>query len=98
MAELTEDEILQHENEVDKITGRVDADDRGAFSGTGAGDVQARRIARLEYQPDDFEPDVIENYSGPRHGSEVQNHQEHVRFLEYQEALAREKYEDYDEK
>src|SRR5215831_14750689 len=89
-------DLQAHENQMDKVTGRVDMDDQGSFAGSGAATAQERRIARLDYKESDFEPDVIDNYPGPRHSSEVQNHDQLVQFCHYRDALARERYDDYD--
>jgi len=86
-----------HEDIEREIAAAKGESESHVFAGTGAGDAQARRIARLDYQQDDFEPDVIDNYPGPRHGSEVQTYNQLVDFCHYRDALARERYEDYDE-
>jgi hypothetical protein len=97
MAELTEQEIQEHEKQVAEVTGQVH-DGFDVLAGSDPGDAQARRFARLEFQQADFESnptDAIENYSGPRTGSEVQNYDQWHSFLSHQESLAGEKYPDY---
>jgi hypothetical protein len=72
--------------------GGVDSSD-----GTGEADSQARRFSRAEYRDSDFTPSIDENYTGPRTGAEIQTREQHLSFLNWQEAKARERHPDYDE-
>jgi hypothetical protein len=99
MAELTEQEIQAHEKEIAEVTGQVH-DGFDVLAGSDPADAQARRFARHEFQQADFESDptdAIENYSGPRHGSEVKNYNEWHSYLNHQDALGRERHSDWDE-
>jgi hypothetical protein len=91
-------EADNHAAVVDEIVGRTVE----TFDGADAADAQARRFARGEYQQSDLEPAQSDpydddNYTGPRHGSEVRDFEGLKSFAYRREALAREKYPDYDE-
>jgi hypothetical protein len=96
---MDEKEIQEVENEIETVTGGMPSD-FDIFAGTDPGDAQERRLARNErHDSDDIAPapDPIGNYTGPRHGSEVKNFEELRAHAEYREALAKEKYPDYQE-
>ena len=106
-AERAQFEQVQSENQqtLDDIERDI-ADAKGQtydsdpFDGAGAADVKARRQARLEYHEGDWKPepdDPIENYSGPRHGSDATNFDELHAHAVYREHLARERWPDFDE-
>jgi hypothetical protein len=94
--ELSEQEIQEHEKEIAEVTGVVH-DGFDVLAGTDPADAQKRRFGRLEYQQSDFtpEPDPVEGYSGPQRGADVKTFDELRAFAEYKEALAKEKYPDY---
>jgi hypothetical protein len=98
--ELSE-EHQEHEQEVEVVTGRVDAENQGAFAGTDAVDAQVRRLSRRQFLPSDRESPQIDQfnddtYVGPRTGAEVKTYDEFHSYLTFQDERGRERHPDWD--
>jgi len=71
-----------------------------ALWGTDPADIRARRHARGQFAPEDFEspsPNPVDDYIGPRTGAEVTNRDELSSYVEYKVNMARETHPDFDE-